>query len=219
MVNKNIENKNSINENKNNINNKLLFSTTILIVATSLIFFGLGYFMHQNTTTTQIVYKTNYIKPGNATIIAYYYPSIGYTLYNIAIKGENLSIVLNYNSYTQTQAPNSIIVPETSTNNMNTNQSINIQNINISKEVINSNTIPALPSIRYAAAFTQLKPFSKYNITLRYVFRPPCTSGICPEISSSYIMMGSESKIIETGANNSIIYVYFSNGPGIIPNK
>ncbi|MGC8688103.1 MAG: hypothetical protein ACP5RQ_01740 [Candidatus Micrarchaeia archaeon] len=193
-------------ENRKNLN--ILIATLSILVISSLLFFSLGYLIH-NSTTTEIVYKTNYIKPSNATIVVYYYPSAGYNLYSLSIKGENLSLTLNYNYYQQT--PNSIINPQS------TQSAESIVGINAPITV--NNIVPAIiPSslIKYAAAFTELKPFSYYNITIRYTFAPPC-NGICPEASSDFIMAGSESQIIETGANNTVVRVFFSSGPGIRP--
>jgi hypothetical protein len=203
-------------------NNSNLLTIITMILITSLLFFGLGYLIH-NSTITEVFYKTNYIKPGNASIIVYYYPSAGYNLYSLSIKGENLSLTLNYNFYQQT--PNSIINPQSiqniqSTTGANTNiisNNIIISNIISTNNVISTNIIPSIipPSLtKYAAAFTELKPFSYYNITIRYTFAPVC-KGICPEASTEFIMAGSESQIVETGANGTIVPVFFSNGPGI----
>ncbi|MGC8679755.1 MAG: hypothetical protein ACP5T6_00435 [Candidatus Micrarchaeia archaeon] len=204
-----------MNEKYRNASKALTFALALLLII--IIAYDAGSSSNQYSqcppTNTSIIY-TKIIKPGNATIIAYYYQLPGYSLLSISINGINTSLTLRYNyNYKNANTINPLSSSNiSSTSNANATKNIEVNSINTSTNNINS-IIPPIsitPNYSYAAAFTKLEPLSEYNITIRYIYKPPCSANqICPEISPSFIMAGSVSGRIKTGLNGSITHVSF----------
>ncbi len=196
--------------NYKNASKALTFALALILII--MLSYNAGYsaYSSANSNTTQIIYRTEFIKPGNATIIAYYSQPRGYSLMSISIKGVNTSLNVNYNNYNNVNS----IATSIAANQINSSASATSSS-NTTRNASNVTTLPAQPYTfpHYAAAFTELEPLSQYNITVRYSYEPPCLPNkICTDVSPvspSFILVSSVSEVVKTGLNGSITTIYF----------